>query len=100
MEKQKEIEVLNQTQQTTYHSATKDERKQHLFQHKEKHKSNKEAFMDGSKSIGSKVGFAALFKDTTRRGALKNSNERQRKERGFEMGYIYRFDELNASHRE
>ena len=47
-----------------------NERKQHFLQHKEKHKSNKEAFMDGSKSIGRKVGFAAVFMNTTRRGAL------------------------------
>ena len=83
MEKQKEIEMLNQTQQRSWMgnnisfyyegekcSGNDNERKQHFLQHKEKHKSNKEAFTDGSKSIGRKVGFAAVFTDTTRRGAL------------------------------
>ena len=83
MEEQKEIEVLNQTQQPSWmvnnisfcYEGEKcfgndNERKQHFLQHKEKHKSNKEAFTDGSKSIGRKVGFAAVFTDTTRRGAL------------------------------
>ena len=78
-----------------------NERKQHFLQHK----SNKEAFTDGSKSIGRKVGFAAVFTDTTRRGALPgeasiHTAEMTAMKRGFEMGYIYRFAELNASHRE
>ena len=87
-----------------------NERKQHFFQHKEKHKINKEAFTDGSKSTGRKVGFAAVFTDTTRRGALPEEASIHTaemtaikiamKERGFEMGYIYRFAELNASHQE
>ena len=44
--------------------------------------------------------------DTTKRGALTGeasihtAEMTAMKERGFEMGYIYRFAELNASHRE
>ena len=45
-------------------------RKQHFLQHKGNHSNNKEAYTDGSKSTGKKVGFAAVFKDITRRGAL------------------------------
>ena len=43
------------------------ERKQHFLQHKRKHGSSKEAYMDGSKSAGRKVGYAAVFTDTTKR---------------------------------
>ena len=80
MKEKKEIEVLNQTQQPSWMvnntsfcyegekcSWDDNERKQHFLQHKEKHKSNKEAFTDRSKSIGRKVGFAAVFTNTTRR---------------------------------
>ena len=44
--------------------------KQNFILHKEKHKDMKEAYMDGSKSTGRKVGFAAVFTDITRRGTL------------------------------
>ena len=37
---------------------------------KGKHINNKEAYMDRSKSTGRKVGFAAVFSDITKRGAL------------------------------
>ena len=46
------------------------EKKQYFLQHKRKHKNNKEAYTDGSKSTGSKMGFAAVFADITRRGAI------------------------------
>ena len=47
-----------------------NERKQHFQQHKEKHKDTKEAYTDGSKNTGRKVGFAAVFTDITKRGTL------------------------------
>ena len=91
-----------------------NERKQHFLQHKEKYKSNKKAFTDGSKSVVRKVGFAAVITDTTRKWALpeeasiytavmtsiKIAMKEIGKREDFEMGYIYRFTELNASHRE
>ena len=46
------------------------ERKQHFLQHKRKHGSSKEAYTNRSKSTERKVGYAAVFIDTTRRGAL------------------------------
>ena len=49
---------------------TPGKRKQHFLQHKEKHGSSKLAYMNGLKSTGRKVGYAAVFADTTRRGAL------------------------------
>ena len=52
------------------HTENESERKQHFLQHKKKHSSTKEAYTDGSKSTGKKVGYAAIFTDTTRRGAL------------------------------
>ena len=36
----------------------------------EKHGNNKGAYTDGSKNTGRKVGFAAVFTNITRRGAL------------------------------
>ena len=69
--------------------------------------------MDGSKSTGRKVGFAAVFTDITRRGAQPEEASihttemtaikiamREIRERGDEMGNIYRLPELNASYRE
>ena len=50
-----------------------NERKQHFLQHKEKHKDTKEAYTDGSKSTGRKVGFAAVFTDITRRSLHSHS---------------------------
>ena len=52
------------------HTGNKSEIKQHFLQHKEKHSDNKEAYTNGSKSTGRKVGFAAVFADLTRRGTL------------------------------
>ena len=46
------------------------ERKQHIIQHIGKHRSSKEGYTDESKSTGRKLGYAAVFTDTTRRGAL------------------------------
>ena len=46
------------------------EKKQHFLQHEGKHNNNKEAYTDGSKSTGSKVGFVAVSADITRRRAL------------------------------
>ena len=45
-------------------------RKQHFLQHKGKHCNSKEAYTDGSKRTGRKVGSAAVFIETTRRGAF------------------------------
>ena len=42
----------------------------HFLQHKGKHSNNKETYTDGSKSTGNKVGYAAVFKYTTKNGAL------------------------------
>ena len=52
------------------HTRNQSKKKQHFLQHKKKHSSTKEAYTDGSKSTGKKVGYAAIFTDTTRRGAL------------------------------
>ena len=38
------------------------------------HSNNKEAYTDGSKSIGRKVSFAEVFTDIIRRGALPIEN--------------------------
>ena len=46
------------------------EKKHHFLQHTEKPKNTKEAYTDESKSIGRKVGFAAVFTDITTRGVL------------------------------
>ena len=46
------------------------EKKQHFLQHKEKHKNTKEAYTNGSKSMGKKIGFATVFTDIIRRGVL------------------------------
>ena len=48
-------------------SGNSNEKKQHFLLHK----SNKEAFKNGSKSIGWKIGFATVFTDTIRRGVLQ-----------------------------
>ena len=82
MEEQKEIEEMKQTQQPLWlvnnilfcyeketHTENVSEIKQHFLQHKEKLGINKEAYTDGSKSTGRKVG-AAVFADITKRGAL------------------------------
>ena len=52
------------------HTKNESERKQHFLQHKGKHGNSKEAYTNGSKSTGMKVGYAAVFTDTTRGGAL------------------------------
>ena len=77
------IEEMNQTQQhpwminnlSLYYmgercNGSDNERKQHFLQHKGKHNNNKEAYTDGSKRTGRNVGFAVVFADITRRGAL------------------------------
>ena len=49
--------------------ANNDNEKNNTFCNiKEKHKNTKEAHTDGSKSMGSKIGFAPFFIDITRRG--------------------------------
>ena len=52
------------------HTGNESERKQHFQQHKAKHGSSKEAYTNGSKNTGKKIGYAAVFTDTTRRGTL------------------------------
>ena len=52
------------------HTGNESERKQHFLQHKGNHSNNKEAYTDGSKITGMKVGFAAVFEDFTRKEAL------------------------------
>ena len=86
MGKQMEIEEINQTQQLPWlvnnklfcyegdkHTGNESEKKQHFLQQKGKHGSSKEAYMDGSKSTGRKVGYAAVFTDTTRRSLHSHS---------------------------
>ena len=73
---------MNQTQQPSWlvnnilfcyvgdkHTGSESERKQHYLQNKRKYGSNKEAYTDGSKCTGRKVGYTAVFTDTTRREA-------------------------------
>ena len=57
-------------------TGNESERKQHLLQHKMKHGSSMEAYKGGSKSTERKVGYAAVFTDTTRRG-IKEIKERE-----------------------
>ena len=84
-----------------------------FLQHKGKHSNNKEAYTDGSKSTGRKVGFAAVFMNIIKRGALPEeafihtteitaikTGRRVREKREHEMGNIYRLAEFNAGHRE
>ena len=52
------------------HIGNDSERKQHFLQNKGKHSNNKKAYSERSKSTGRKVGFAAVFTDITKRGAL------------------------------
>ena len=52
------------------HTGNGSEKKRHFLQHKEKHSNSKEAYTDGSNSKVRKVGYAAVFADITRRGAL------------------------------
>ena len=83
MEEQMEIKEMNQTQQLPWlannilfyyegekHTKNESEWKQNFLQHKEKNSNSKEAYTDGSKSTGKKVGYAAIITDTTRRGEL------------------------------
>ena len=55
------------------YNRNENERKQHFLQHKGKHSSSKEAYMYGSKSTGRKVGYAAVFTDSTRRSFYSHS---------------------------
>ena len=75
-----------------------------LLTKKRNHNNNKEVYTAGSKSTGKKVGFASVFADITRRSihphSWNNSNERDTKKRGHEMGNRYRLAESNARHRE
>ena len=52
------------------YTENENEEKKHFLQHKGNHSNNKEAYIDGSKNTGKKVGFAAVFEDITRRAAL------------------------------
>ena len=86
------------------HTRNVSVKNQHLLQHKKKHSSSKEAYTEGSKSTGRKVGYAAVFTNNTRRGALPeeasiHSNERDKTERAHKMGNIYRLVKFNAGHR-
>ena len=45
------------------HTGNDSERKQQFLQHKVKHSNNKEAYTNGLKSTGKKVGFAPVFAD-------------------------------------
>ena len=53
------------------HTGNDSRRKQHFLHHKGKHNNKKETYSDGSKSTRRKVGFAAVFADITRRGAIQ-----------------------------
>ena len=71
MEEQKEmVNIILFCYEGETHIGNGNERKQHFLQHKGNHSNNKEAYMDGSKSTRRKVGFAAVFMDITRIGAL------------------------------
>ena len=74
---------MNQTQQTLWlvnnilfcyegkkHTKNKSKRKQHFLKDEEKHSNSKEAYTDRSKSTRRKVGYSAVFADTTRREEL------------------------------
>ena len=52
------------------HMRNDSARKQHFQQHKRKHSNNKKAYTDGSKSSRRKVGYADVFTNVTKRGAL------------------------------
>ena len=82
MEEQKEIEEMNQTQQPSWlvnnilfcyegekHTSNDSKKKQHKGSHSG---SNDEAYIDGSKSTGRKLGFAAVFLE--RRGTLPDES--------------------------
>ena len=49
------------------------ERKHYFLQHKGKHCSSKESYMDRSKSTGRKVDYATVFTDITRRSLHSHS---------------------------
>ena len=82
MEVQKDIEKNNMQQLPPWtannitfcyegeNTPKKLEKRQHFLQHKSKHQKEKEVYTDGSKNPGKKVGLAAVFEDTTRRGTL------------------------------
>ena len=122
MREQKDIEEMNQIQQSPWlvnnklfcykgdeHPRNESEKRQHFLQHKEKHSSSKKAYTDGSKSTGRKVGCAAILTDITRKGSLpeeasihttemtilKIAVREIKKERKHEMGNIYRLAEFN-----
>ena len=74
-------------------------------------KNMKEAYINGLKSIGRKVGSPAVFTDITWRGALPEEasihiaemtaiKTEMKEKRGHKMGNIYRLVELNAGHQE
>ena len=81
MEEKKEIKEMNQTQQPPWlvnnilfcyevetHMGNESERKQHFLLQKEK------AYTDGSKSIGRKLGYAAVFAEGhQKRGTSRRS---------------------------
>ena len=52
------------------HTGNDSEKKQHFLQDKVKHSSSKEAYTDGTKNIGRKVGYGSVFTDSIRRGTL------------------------------
>ena len=91
------------------HTGNESEKKQHFLQHKEKHSNSKEAYTDESKSTGKIVGYAAVFTDSTRRGAVPEgisihtaemTQMKKIKEREDIRWVIYILVELNAGHRE
>ena len=51
-------------------SIINNDKKNHFLQLKENDRNIKEAYKDGSKSIGKKVGFATVFTDITKIGTL------------------------------
>ena len=83
MEEQKELKEMNITTPQLVNNIllcyggkrirNGSKRKQYFLQHKEKHSNNKEAYTDGSKSTGRKVGFAVVFRQHQNRSNTRRS---------------------------
>ena len=102
---QRYIEDMNHTQQPPWlvnnilfcygeetHTENDSERKQHFLQHKVKHSNNKEVYTYGSKSMGRKVGFAAVFVGIFRKGdsgmnEIRTHDHRSRRRRHYQLYY-------------
>ena len=93
-QKQQQQPSWSYSTMTEKRTGNDSERKRHFVQHKGNHNNNEEAYSDLSKSTGSKVGFAAVFANNTRRETnihtaemtgIKNSNGRDNRE---DIGWV------------